>query len=278
MTSEVMSSYNGGMHEATVGALIRGWRTRQRLSQLELAEAAEVSTRHLSCIETGRAQPSREMVLCLARVLQVPPRDRNVLLQAAGFVGLYRETPLDSDEMTEMRRALTLILRQAEPFGAVALDRRWDVVMANAAFLHVVELLGVRAGVAPLTLTRPPRPNAIDLLLGEDGMRRFVTNWPAVAGAVRARLEREAPVNPAAAQALERARPLLASATPPGGPGAPLLIPLELALGPVTLRLFSTIATLGTAVDLTLQELRIESFHAADEESERVIRQLGAAR
>ena len=120
-------------HTSIVGSLLREWRGVRRMSQLDLAMAAEVSPRHLSFVETGRAVPSREMVLTLAKALEVPVRERNTMLTAAGYAPVYRETSLDDPRMAEMRHALGILLKQNEPFFAVALDRRWDIVMCNAS-------------------------------------------------------------------------------------------------------------------------------------------------
>src|SRR5215472_13442068 len=136
-----------------VGALLKRWRRTRRISQLDLALAAEVSARHLSFLETGRARPSREMLLLLGSVLDLPFRERNALLQAAGFASVYQETPLEDAGMGGIRHALELILRQHEPFVAVAMDRHWNIVMVNAPYARILAgLLGPSAAVlAPLS-------------------------------------------------------------------------------------------------------------------------------
>lgn len=150
-----------------VGSLLREWRGVRKMSQLALGAAAEVSPRHLSFVETGRAEPSREMVLTLARALDVPLRERNAMLAAAGYAPVYRETSLDDPQMAEMRRALEILLRQHEPFFAVALDRRWDVLMCNAAFARLVGLVGdERLRPDPYRVLPPPRLNALKLVFG----------------------------------------------------------------------------------------------------------------
>src|SRR4029453_7188759 len=120
------------------GALLRQWRERRRLSQLALAVEAEGSTRHLGFIEAGRAQPSRDMVLLLARVLEVPPRAKNELLTAAGYAAMYRETGLESPEMAQVRQALAFILRQQEPYPALVVDGRWNVLMSNGGMTRLL--------------------------------------------------------------------------------------------------------------------------------------------
>src|SRR5262249_18345516 len=145
----------------TFGELLRSWRLSRRASQLELGMEAGVSARHISFIETGRAKPSQEMVITLATVLDIPLRERNLLLHAAGYAPLYSETSLDDPQMAQARRALELILEQQEPFGAVVFDRHWDIVMVNAAYVRFTSLLfGLNHPAAtPLTVIPQPRPN-----------------------------------------------------------------------------------------------------------------------
>src|SRR5258708_30197650 len=148
--------------EPRIGPLLKRWRNARRMSQLELALAADVSPRHLSFLEAGRAKPSREMLLRLSRVLDVPFRESNVLLQAAGFAAVYRETSLDEPEMEGMRHALQLILRQHEPFAAVAVDRQWDIVMGNAPYAGLLAgmLLSPPPAPPPPRCIPPPRPTS----------------------------------------------------------------------------------------------------------------------
>lgn len=133
-----------------IGMLIRRWREARRLSQLELALDAEVSSRHISFVETGRAAPSREMILTLANVLDIPLRERNVLLLAAGYAPIYRETSLDDPRMSQVRTAMELILKKQEPYSAFAFDRYWNIVMSNAAFAQFLKTaLGKDTGLVP---------------------------------------------------------------------------------------------------------------------------------
>ena len=253
----------------TVGELLRHWRKTRRMSQLDLALEAGSSARHLSFVETGRANPSREMLLSLATALDVPLRERNVLLQAAGFASVYRETGLDEPGMAQMRTALSLIIRQHEPFPAVVLDRRWNILMTNGPYARFLQtMLGERWD---------PRGNALRNLFAPGGVRQFMVNWRDVAAAVLGRAQREAAMSrdPQALALLEEilGYPDVAELARDAGAVGQLLIPLEVTLGPGRrARLFTTIATLGTPVDITLQELRIESFHAADEETDRLVR------
>jgi transcriptional regulator with XRE-family HTH domain len=249
----------------TIGLEIARWRHLRHLSQLDLASECGVSTRHISFVETGRARPSRDMVLHLAEALSVPPRERNALLLSAGFAPVFRETALDAPEMEEVLAALRLLLGHHDPLPAVAFDARWDVVMCNAAYLGLARLLlpdNETASLAPLTLLAAPRPNILRLLCRPDGARRHIANWPEVVQAILFRVRREV------ARDTDRSRrALLAEVLAyPGMPdletNAPdrppaLIVPVEIA----GRRFLSTIGSLGTAQDITLQELRIEMFH-----------------
>jgi len=265
-------------HTSVVGSLLREWRGVRRMSQLDLAMAAEVSPRHLSFVETGRAVPSREMVLILAKALEVPVRDRNAMLTAAGYAPLYRETNLDDPKMADMRHALGLLLRQNEPFLAVALDRRWDIVMCNTPWSRFLALAGGGA-LEPHRVLAPPRLNLLRLLCGP--FRPMVVNWEEVAREVLERAQREAASDrdPARRQILEEClQSVPGEWRRPRADASPrLVITVDLRLGEARGRLFSTITTLGTAQDITLQELHIESFHPADPETESLLRGLALA-
>jgi transcriptional regulator with XRE-family HTH domain len=255
------------------GDLLMRWRKTRRMSQLGLALEAEISSRHVSFIETGRARPSREMVLRLAQALDVPLRERNDLLLAAGFAPMHRETPLDAPEMAPMLAALRIILGRHDPFGAVAMDRNWDIVMASAASSALINQcrLPATAAIEPLSLTAAPRPNMIRLICHPEGMRRILVNWAEIVVDTLTRVEHEVArdPNPKRRALLDEvfAYPDVAAARAAShGHGVPpLMIPVSLRLpsGDV-LNLMSTIATLGTAEDITLRELRIEAFYPLD--------------
>ena len=264
-------------HTSIVGSLLREWRGVRRMSQLDLAMAAEVSPRHLSFVETGRAVPSREMVLILARALEVPVRERNAMLTAAGYAPLYRETSLDDPRMAEMRQALRLLLEQNEPFFAVALDRRWDIVMCNAAYSRLVGLLGGGGRrLEPYEVLPPPRLNLLKALFGP--FRPLVVNWEEAARDVLERAQREAAADrdPARRQVLAECLALAPEEwRRPRSEASPrLVVTVDLRLGEARAKLFSTITTLGTAQDITLQELHIETFHPADAGTETLLRQM----
>ena len=245
------------------GPLLRHWRTARRLSQLELALSAEVSARHLSYVETGRSQPSREMVLRLAEALAVPLRERNPLLVAAGFAPGYYETDLAAPEMEPMRRAIELTLRHAEPYPAFVLDRRWNIRMANQAAPRCTRfLLGAE----------PTEFNMIRLLLSPRGLRPVLANWEETAADLLRHLHAQVATSPSD----EPSRQLLAEvlaypgippqwhALPIGAPAPPLLT-THFRKGDVELRFFSTLTTFGTPRDVTLDELHIECSFPADE-------------
>ena len=267
------------------GDLLRRWRTTRRVSQLELGLDAQVSARHISFIETGRANPSREMVVILASVLDVPLRERNALLVAAGFAPIYHETDLNAPPMAQVRHALELLLKQHEPFGAIVFNRYWDLVMANRAYLNLTALLSgaSESPFAPYTITPPPRLNILRLLFDPAAWKPFIVNWDQVARSTLDRLHREAVQyrDPALHELLHT---LLAFPDVPARWRDPdfdtpqdVIIPVEIRLGDLTLRFFSTVTTLGTPQDITLQELSIESFHPADDQTEQLIRAMAAA-
>jgi transcriptional regulator with XRE-family HTH domain len=268
----------------TFGELLRSWRLTRRASQLELGMEAGVSARHISFIETGRANPSQEMVIILATVLDVPLRERNLLLHAAGYAPLYSETSLDDPQMAQVRRALELILENQEPFGAVVFDRHWDVVMVNAAYVRFTSLLfgSSHNSAAPLRVISPPRPNLLHMLFDPAGWRPFIANWDVVARSLISRVHREIVLerDPATRELLSA---ILSYPDVPKRWSEPnfeapqdVIIPIEMRFGDQTLRFFSTIATLGSPHDITLQELRIESFHPADEATADIARSVAA--
>jgi transcriptional regulator with XRE-family HTH domain len=273
---------NATAEATSVGRMLRQWRTERRISQLDLAHQAEVSTRHLSFIETGRAKPSRQMVLVLSSALEVPLRERNSLLLAAGYAPAYRETALDAPEMSDVRLALTMILRQHDPFGAVVVNRRWDVVMASEAWVGFMAVLRPGACTAAgLTVIPSPRPNLMRLLFAPDGLRPSIRNWEEVARASVGRARRDAAGDPVAEAIVRNA--LAEGGVPEWWDEADfvtpqrLLIPVEIELAGRVIRLLSTISTLGTAQDITLQELHIESFHPADAETDALVRGMAGA-
>jgi transcriptional regulator with XRE-family HTH domain len=276
-TAVPVPTASGSATASSVGRMLRQWRSERRISQLDLALQAEVSTRHLSFIETGRAKPSRQMVLLLSSALEVPLRERNTLLLAAGYAPAYRETALDDPQMADVRLALQMILRQHDPFGAVVVNRHWDVVMASDSWRRMMAALGAaQCPSVPLEVVPVPRPNIIRALLAPGPLRQSIRNWDQLARAIVVRARRDAARDPQAEEVLrlaveEAGQPELWDDADLVSPQS-LLIPVELEVGGTVLRLLSTISTLGTAQDITLQELHIESFHPADAETDARVR------
>jgi transcriptional regulator with XRE-family HTH domain len=246
-----------------IGEMLRSWRRRRNLSQLELSLNAAVSSRHVSFVETGRARPSREMVLRLADELEVPLRERNSLLLAAGYAPVYAERPLDSPEMGTVRQALDRFLRAHEPYPAVVVDRYHNLVAANDALELLLD------GVAP-ELLEPPA-NGMRIALHPRGMAPRTLNLPEWSAHLLHRVRRQAQIT-----GDERLASLYdeLSGYPGVEAGAPqaeieaseIVLPLRLRDrdGEGELAFFSTLSTFGTAVDITLSELAIEAFYPAN--------------
>lgn len=265
---------------SSVGWMLRQWRSHRGMSQQTLAQDASVSTRHLSFVETGRAEPSRELLLKLSHALGMPPRDRNALLSSAGYQPIYREAPLHDPQMAELTHALALILRQHDPFAAVAMDRDSDVVMCNRGFASFMTLVGIPFALPPLTVLEPPRLNVVDSVFDPDlGFRGMIMNWEEVASEVlwRARAEVAATRDEHGKRMLERVLRfpgVAALEKRPPRPAGGFVVPLQMAVGELHLNLFTTITTLGTPQDLTACEVRIEAYHPADSATEALIRTL----
>ena len=274
---------------ATFGGILQYWRKARHLTQLALAIEADVSPRHVCFVETGRAKPSRDMVMLLASVLDVPLRERNMLLLAAGFAPIYRESNLEAAELAPVRAALEAILRQQEPYPAVVLDRHWDIVRTNTAATAFFSFLldpgpAAGRGSAPSSAGPPPsarRPNVLRLIFDERALKPWVANWPSVAEALITRVRREAVGGVEDAETIALVEEVLAY---PGVPKSlrkpnletPLLpvVPVSFAKGGKTFAFFSAVTTLGTPQDITVQELRIESFFPANAATEAASRAL----
>ncbi|WP_250493247.1 helix-turn-helix transcriptional regulator [Caballeronia sp. GAWG1-1] len=248
---------------ATVGALLREWRQKRRMSQLDLAGDADVSTRHLSFIESGRSLPSREMLMRLAEQLDVPLRERNTLLMAAGYAPLYRERPFADPQLDAARRAVELVLKGHEPYPALAVDRHWTMIAGNAAVSALVAL------AADASLLAPP-VNVLRLSLHPQGLAHAIENWHEWRGHLLARVRRQIEVSGDATLAALLVE-LEAYPTPPHAGKArsaeldPVVVPLRLLTPHGTLSFLSTTTVFGTPVDITLSELAIEAFFPADE-------------
>lgn len=260
------------------GSLLRQWRTARRMSQQQLAIESEVSTRHISYVENGKSSPSREMVLILASALDLPLRERNSLLSTAGFAPVYRETNLSAPEMQPVRHAFDTILAHHEPYPALVLTRAWDVVSMNQAFTRLFAFF-IDMPFDPIVAQ-----NIMHALFHPRGVRPYVANWEEVAGFLIDRLYRESIVELETSESRKLLDALLAY------PGVPARMrDVDLAIAPkvcitvslekeaTKLDLFSTLTTLGTPLDVTAQELRIESYFPADETTGEWLRKSAAA-
>jgi len=251
--------------------MLRFWRRRRGWSQLDLAGRAEISQRHLSFLELGRTSPSRDMVVRLASVLDVPLRQQNALLLAAGFAPVWRESALGAPELAQVRSALDYIMTQQEPFPAVVVDRRWNLLEVNRGAVRMVEFL-----TGPLVAGA--KVNLADALVAPDVLRPFLVNWPDVVHYFIRSVEADAIADGTkeTAALLERLRSyngvpdVLRSQ--PAEFGAGPVLPMHFRKDDVSLQLFTTIMMLGTPQDITLQELRIECFFPMDTATERTLR------
>lgn len=283
ITSQVKSGASGegaggSLAERTTpgeaGDLIRGWRERRRFSQMHLAAAAEISTRHLSFIETGRSQPSRRVLLRLAEELAVPLRGRNTLLLAAGFAPSYPETPLADPAMRAVREALDRIVTLHDPYPALVVDRLWNSVTANYSAVSLLE------GVSPDLLTPPV--NVMRVSLHPEGLAPRTRNFAAWAGfmvgQLRHQVESSADADLRSLLDEVSRYPGVPAETPPPGAADRVVTAVRYATPDGELALFTTIATLGAPTDVTAAELAIETFYPADAASVAILQRRAAAR
>lgn len=287
MTSEVMDSLQAPPHNpampipdlrdsfvqpAHAGLLLREWRAARHMSQLELALRAGISARHLSYVENGRSQPGRKIVARLADVLEMPLRERNALLMAAGYAPRYQETALTTVEMKPVRRAIDFIINQQEPYPALVTNRYWDVLMANHALERVFTLLRDRP---------PMHTNVMRQVFDPADLRASIVNWEEVAGDLIRHLHNDVAAVPTDLKSRALLDEVLAY---PGVPArwrtrevdaSPLpLLTTVFGRNALELRFFSAFTTFGTPRDVTLDELRIECMFPADEETAEVCRRL----
>ena len=255
-----------------IGEHLREWRQRRRLSQLDLALEADISAKHLSFLETGRAQPSREMVLHLAERLDVPLRERNVLLLSAGYAPVFAERTLDDPMLQHVRHAVDLVLKGHEPYPAIAIDRRWTLIAHNAAVPALM-------ASADATLLQPP-VNVLRLSLHPNGLAPRIANLPEWRAHLLMRLRQQIDVT--ADGELIKLLDELSGYPAPGGGKAPraavkdeyagVVVPFQLVTDAGVLSFFSTTTIFGTPVDVTLSELAIESFFPADATTAELLR------
>ena len=253
-------------------AALRYWRGKRGLSQLRLAVDAGISQRHLSFLETGKAQPGRDLILKLGLVLDIPLRQRNAMLLAAGFAPAYRERSLLDPELAAVMQALDFMLLQQAPYPALVVDRLWNLVMANEPAANMMRLFRGMPAHAPIP--RDGSVNVLKLILDPDGLRRCLANWEDVCTDLLQWVQREAMGDGPGSEATALLDELMALPGIAGAAGQPNLdrralpfLPLTLRKDGVELNLFTTITTLGTPHDVTVHELRLESFFPADEAS-----------
>jgi transcriptional regulator with XRE-family HTH domain len=254
------ASGSGRRSASPVGQVLKIWRHHRRMSQLDLSSAAGVTPRHISFVETGRSEPSRGLLEKLANALDMPLRDRNDLHLAAGFAPPYRESGLDDCDLADAMAAIDRILESHEPLPAVVMDAQWNLLRTNTGAL---ELFGSMLDLGGL----PAPTNVLDLMFASDGLRPHVLDWDQLARALLARARRECAggiPNPALAARLEQLARALDGAVSPTASTGPL-IPVGFRVNGADLRFFSTVTSIGTALDVTLQELRVEQFHPAND-------------
>jgi transcriptional regulator with XRE-family HTH domain len=260
---------------ATFGTLLRQWRDQRNLSQLDLALTSQVSQRHISFLESGRAKPSQEMVLQLATVLEIPLRHQNLMLSAAGFAPIHAETDLSAPEMSSVCKAIDFILHQQEPYPAIVIDRYWNLLLTNQGATRLLNIF-----IDPEQLQThfciDGKINLMRVVFDPQGLHPFIANWEEVAEYSLQRVHREAN------SSIENEQSTLLFDELIRYPGVAdlwntssrfahndLILTTHLQKDDLNLRFFSTIATLGTPYDITLQEIRIECLFPADEVTER---------
>ena len=256
-----------------VGDLLREWRQRRRMSQLDFAGDAEISTKHLSFLETGRARPLRDMILHLAAHLEVPLRERNILLTAAGFAPEFSERTLDHPALDAARRAVDVVLKGHEPYPAVAIDRHWTLIAHNGAVPPLLK--GINA-----ELMKPP-VNVLRLSLHPAGLAPRIENLGEWRAHLFERLRRQIEVtaDPVLAELLDELRGYRGQSIADAASRsdyAGVVVPLRLRTEMGTLSLFSTTTVFGTPVDITLSELALETFFPADAATTEALRQMRA--
>ena len=263
-------------NSSTFPDLLRWWRQHRSWSQVLLAEQAGVSQRHLSFLELGRAAPSREMVVRLGTALDLPFRQQNALLVAAGYAPLWRERDLLAPDMAGVNAALDFMMAQQEPYAAVVVDRHWNLLRANQGAVNMVEWL-----VGPLD--PDAEINLADALVAPDVLRPHLDNWPDVVRYFIRSVEADAEADGATATTalLERLKSYegvgQAFRMPEAAPSEAPVLPMHFCKGNERLNLFTTLATLGTPQDVTLQELRIECFFPLDDETADLFRRWAGA-
>lgn len=274
-----MNQLTLSLPELSFGALLRQWRMARKLSQLELSLESAVSQRHLSFLESGRARPSQQMVMQLAEVLEVPLRERNTLLTAAGFAPFYRQRGLADADMAPVQGALARMLAHHEPYPAVVVDREYEVLLENRAFNRMVGLFGEPGAVWAACCPHGGR-NLLRLTFSANGARPYILNFDEVGPTMIQRVFRElaetrTDTGLAFLEELRRDPAIPAHWVQPTATNvAPPVLPLVLGRDGVELRLFSMISTFGTPYDITTDEIRVETFYPEDAATETLLQAL----
>ena len=257
--------------------LLRNWRKIRKISQWNLSLVAGVSQRHLSFLESGRSSPSRDMVILLAKSLELPLREQNGLLNSAGFASVYSHSSIDQKDLEQAHHALGVMLKHHEPYPAVVIDRNWNILMMNDANMKVFSLLldpiKVWDDIAP---GKPP--NVLRMTLHSKGLKPFVTNWAELAAYFVNQLTTELAMNPYNSEAKELMDEISDYPDIPDPhfipTGSKPYLTFGLVKGTLELSFFTLISTFGTPLDVTLQEIRIETFFAADKHTDELVKSL----
>lgn len=257
--------------------LLRNWRKVRKVSQWDLALETGISQRHLSFLESGRSSPSRDMVIRLAGSLELPLREQNGLLSSAGFAAAYSQSSFDADSMQHANHALSIMLKHHEPYPAVVVDRNWNILMMNEANLKVFGLFMDVMGILE-TISPGKQPNLARLTLHQEGAKPYISNWDEIAGYFLQQLSSELNANPYNTEARELLDEIMAYPDIPDAhfvpSGVTPYIEFKLQNEELDLAFFSVVSTFGTPQDVTLQEIRIETFFASNEATETFLRTL----
>lgn len=254
-------------NDSPFATTLKKWRKARKFSQLDLSLEADISQRHLSFLESGRSRPGKDTIIALAQALNMPLRDRNLMLRSAGFAPIYKERTLDDATMVTVQNALKMMLEHHEPFPAVVVDRKWNLYMANKASEKLLSLIGD----PDTSLLHEGKLNVYLTTFSEKGLRPYISNWSEIANPLLLRLQREVsddPQNEFLTQLLEQAQNLAKAENYTAADIAATVAPvmsLHMKVGGTELKMFSMISSFGTALDVTASELKVETFFPADD-------------
>lgn len=276
MTQAKSTNLNNSPANANLGfpLCLKNWRRIKKMSQLDLALIAGVSQRHLSWLETGRSQPSREMVLKLSEALDISMRETNSMLNSAGFTSAYTEMDLNDPEMAPIKNILEEIIAHHAPYPAFVLDRHWNLLMQNKSGLMIFDMMGEGDDIWQ-RIGDEKNKNFARLFVHPEGMRRFVRNWDQVVGPFARRLYKEVMENNdvEGQEILEGLAEFMDTTEEPSSLDLLPTLPVEIMVGDQVLNLSSVISTFGTAQDITAQELRVETFYPMDQSTSEFFKQ-----